>query len=168
MGAQQYSAQPHGSGVGEPVARAAERREHLLQKVELASILVADGLTVTPAKSISGINIKPTEKASQTIALRIEGRLLDNNVVDPGTITIYARISTANNRIIANGTPEEFEMDGVTMQYTMSQDIEFSGAGRKIMMIWRKLPSVELASGLHWVTLYANGHEIGKASFVLK
>lgn len=35
VGAQQYSAQPHGSGVGDPVARAAERREHLLQKVEL-------------------------------------------------------------------------------------------------------------------------------------
>ncbi|MBQ8707768.1 MAG: hypothetical protein IJ523_06765 [Succinivibrionaceae bacterium] len=34
VGAQQYSAMPHGSGVGNPVVKAAERREHLLRKIE--------------------------------------------------------------------------------------------------------------------------------------
>ena len=35
VGGQKLSAMPHGSGVGDPVARAAERREKLLSKVEL-------------------------------------------------------------------------------------------------------------------------------------
>ena len=35
VGAQQYSSMPHGSGVGDPVARAAERRDHLLRKIEM-------------------------------------------------------------------------------------------------------------------------------------
>lgn len=33
VGAQRYSAMPHGSGVGDPVARAAERREKLMDKI---------------------------------------------------------------------------------------------------------------------------------------
>lgn len=33
VGAQHYSAMPHGSGVGDPVARAAERREKLMDKI---------------------------------------------------------------------------------------------------------------------------------------
>lgn len=140
----------------------------LVQKVALASILVTDGLEATPAKSINGNTVKSTEKASQVMGVRIEGRLLDNNVVDPGTITIYARIATANNRIVANGMPESFDMQGTPMQYTMSQDIEFTGTGRKVLMIWRKQPATEMAAGLYWVTLYANGNEIGKTSFMLK
>ena len=35
-------------------------------------------------------------------------------------------------------------------------------------MIWKKLESVEMPAGLYWVTLYANGNEIGKTSFKLK
>ena len=35
VGAQRYSSMPHGSGVGDPVARAAEKREQLLTKIEL-------------------------------------------------------------------------------------------------------------------------------------
>ena len=46
VGAQRYSSMPHGSGVGDPVARAAERRERLLAKVDLienVARLVEDG-----------------------------------------------------------------------------------------------------------------------------
>lgn len=148
--------------------KALSDNSELVQKVAMASILVTDDLTATPAKSISGNTVKSTEKASQVVGVRIEGRLLDNNVIDPGTITLYARIASANNRIVANGTPDSFDMQGVPMQYTMSQDIEFTGAGRKVLMMWRKLPATEMAAGLYWVTLYANGNEIGKTSFLLK
>lgn len=149
-------------------AQALEDNSKLVQKVALASILVTDGLAATPAKSISGATVKATEKSSQVMGVKVEGRILDNNVADPGTVTIYARIANANNRIVSNGMPEEFDMNGVPMQYTMRQDIEFTGAGRKISMIWRKLESVEMPAGLYWVTLFANGNEIGKTSFVLK
>ena len=140
----------------------------LAQKVEQASILVTNGMVVTPAKKFSGTTIKETDRADQTVGLKIECNILDNNVVDPGTVTIYARVATANNRLVSNGDAIAFVMDGVTMQCTAKQDIEFTGMGRKISMVWRKLDSVEMAAGLYWVTLYANGHEIGKKSFILK
>lgn len=144
--------------------------ERLQQKVKLASVLVTSDLKVTPGKSVkTGNVVKPTEKASQVQVVRIDCRLLDNNVIDPGSITIYARITTANNRVLCNGAAENYSFDynGTPMQYTTKQDIEFTGYGRAISMLWRKGESVEMAPGLYWVTLYANGYEIGKTSFRL-
>lgn len=144
--------------------------ERLQQKVKMASVLITSDIKVTPGKSVKvGNVVKPTSKASQTKCIRIDCRLLDNNVVDPGSMTIFARISDAADRAIYNGTASNFSFDlnGVTMQYTTKQDIEFTGSGRTLTMLWKKGDSVELAPGLYWVKLYANGYEIGKASFKL-
>ena len=144
--------------------------ERLQQKVKLASVLVTTELKVTPGKSVKvGTVVKPTTKAAQTKCIRLDCRLVDNNVIDPGSMTIYARISDAADRAIYNGTAENFSfnLNGVTMQYTTKQDIEFTGSGRALTMLWKKSDSVELKPGLYWVKLYANGYEIGKASFKL-
>ena len=142
--------------------------ERLQQKVKLASVLVTTDLKVTPGKSIkTGNVVNSTDKAKKVSVIRIDCRILDNNVIDPGSITIYARIADASNRVIANGQPESFDMSGVQMQYTMKQDIEFTGYGRNLAMIWKKAENVELAPGLYWMTLYAGGYEIGKVSFKL-
>lgn len=142
--------------------------ERLQQKVKLASVLVTSDLKVTPGKNIkTGNVVSSTNKAKKTNVIRIDCRILDNNVIDPGSITIYARIADAANRVIANGQPESFDMSGVQMQYTLKQDIEFTGYGRNLAMIWKKAEGVELAPGLYWMTLYSGGYEIGKVSFKL-
>ena len=142
--------------------------ERLPQKVKLASVLVTSDLKVTPGKSIKTGNIvNPTNKAKKVKVIRIDCRILDNNVVDPGSMTIYARIATAANRVLANGQPESFDMSGVQMQYTLKQDIEFTGYGRALAMIWKMNNDIELTPGLYWMTLYAGGYEIGKVSFKL-
>ncbi len=85
-------------------------------------------------------------------------------------MTIYARISNAADRAISNGNADDymFNMNGVQMQYTTKQDIEFTGSGRTLTMLWRKADAVELTPGLYWVRLYAGGYEIGKTSFKLE
>ncbi len=143
--------------------------ERLQQKVNLASVLVTSDLVATPGKSVKGNIVKPATKAAQTMAVRIDCRILDNNVVDPGSITIYARIANAANRVLCNGSADvySFDLNGVQMQYTAKQDIEFTGYSRNLTMLWKKDANMEMAPGLYWVTLYANGYEIGKTSFRL-
>ncbi len=142
----------------------------LVQKVEQASILVASEVNARAGKSMSGTILKETVKAKSTKMIMIDAHLLPNNVITPGSITIYARIANATNRVVCNGSPSDlvFDMNGTPMQYTVSQDIEFIGRARDIRMVWRKFDNVTLAPGLYWVTLYANGYEIGKASLTLK
>ena len=145
--------------------------ERLQQKVKLASVLVTSDLKATPGKSVKvGNVVKSTTKASQTNYVRLDCRLMDNNVIDPGSVTIYARISNAADRAICNGNPEDysFNMNGVQMQYTTKQDIEFTGMGRNLTMLWKKAANIDLGPGLYWVKLYANGYEIGKTSFKLE
>ena len=142
--------------------------ERLQQKVKLASMLVTTDIKVTPGKSLKiGNIVSPASKAKKVKVIRVDCRLLDNNVVDPGSMTIYARIANAANRVVANGQAESFDLSGTPMQYTMKQDIEFTGYGRNVAMIWKKSDDVELTPGLYWLTLYAGGYEIGKASFKL-
>lgn len=150
-------------------AKALTENAKLAQKVSLASVLVTTDLNVATGKAMNGpVAIKPTEKAKDTKVVRIEGKILDNNVIDPGTITLYARIANANNRVVTNNASNTFDLGGIAMQYTTKQDIEFTGYSRKVTMIWKKSDNVELTPGLYWVTLYANGYEIGKTSFTLK
>ena len=144
--------------------------DKIRQKLEKASILVTTDVTATPGKSISGTVVKETSKGSDVKLVKIDATILDNYVVDPGTITIYARISNSKNRLVSNegANSDTFKSGDTDIQYTAKQDIEFWGGSRKVSIVWRKLDSVAMEPGLYWVTLYANGNEIGKVSFTLK
>ena len=143
----------------------------LSRKIIMASVLVVNDLTVTPGKSVvSAGTVKATNKADQVMVASIKGQIMKNNVIDPGAITVYARITNAKNRVIVPDGGDEYTFtlsDGTPMQYSMKQDIEYTGAQRPLSMMWRKPSHVNLEPGLYWVTLYVNGFEIGKTSFKL-
>ena len=83
-------------------------------KVNRASVLSTSDVSVTPLKRLSNGTGRPTSRASATSAFRIEGYLLANNVVEPGTITVYAVITSPSNVVLHNGTVEQkFDANGV-------------------------------------------------------
>ncbi len=144
--------------------------QSLEQKIENAKRLVTTDVTATPMrKKCGGKGLKETKRSNKLEVVKIEARILANDVVEPGMKTVYARITGPNNRVLCNGTAEEFsfEIDGSPLQYTAKQDIEFDGSARKVMINWSKNDNVKVIKGTYRVTLYADGQEIGKASFKL-
>ena len=138
-------------------------------QVNRASVLSTDNIVVTPLKRISGSTGKPTNRASAVSALRIDGMILSNNVIDPGTVTIYAVITSPNNVVLHNGTQQQsFNANGNSSPYTMVQAYEFTGEARAFDMVWSKDSELELEAGIYRVTLYANSHIIGVTEFKLK
>ena len=138
-------------------------------KVSRASVLSTSDLSVTPLKRLSNGAGRPTSRASATNAFRIEGHLMANNVVEPGTITVYAVITTPSNLVLHNGTVEQkFDANGVRTTYTTVQPLEFTGDTRQFDMNWNKDDETELESGIYRVSLYANGNIIGVTEFKLK
>ena len=138
-------------------------------KVSRASVLSAADINVTPLKRLSNGTGRPTSRASATNAFRIEGHLLANNVVEPGTITVYASITSPSNVVLHNGTVEQkFDANGVRTTYTTVQAFEFTGDSRQFDMNWSKDDEMELESGIYRVNLYANGNLIGVSEFKLK
>ena len=138
-------------------------------KVSRASILTADEITVTPLKRLSNGSGRPTSRATATSAFRVSGTILANNVIEPGTITIYAVITSPSNNVLHNGTMEQrFDADGVRTAYTTVQSYEFTGDERSFEMNWSKDEDTELESGIYRVSLYANSSLIGFTEFKLK
>lgn len=138
-------------------------------KVNRASVLSTSDISVTPLKRLSNGTGRPTSRASATGAFRIEGYLLANNVVEPGTITVYAVITSPSNVVLHNGTVEQkFDANGVRTTYTTVQAFEFTGDSRQFDMNWSKDDEMELEAGIYRVSLYANGNLIGVSEFKLK
>ena len=151
------------------VENVAVENAKMAAKVSRASILSTSELTVTPLKRQSSGTGKPTSRASATGAFRIEGYLMGNSVVEPGTITIYAVITSPSNVILHNGTLEQkFDADGVRTTYTTVRAFEFTGQTRPFDLNWSKDDEMELESGIYRLTLYANGNLIGTTEFKLK
>ena len=138
-------------------------------KVSRASVLGTSSITVTPLKRLSNGTGRPTSRATAANAFRIEGFLLDNNVIEPGTITIYAMIITPSSAVLHNGTMEQkFDANGERSTYTMVQAFEFTGSARQFDMSWSKDDETLLEAGIYKVKLYANGSLIGQTEFKLK
>ncbi len=138
-------------------------------KVTRASILSADPITVTPLKRLSNGTGRPTSRATATSAFRVEGTLLSNSVIEPGTVTIYAVITSPSNNVLHNGTMEQkFDANGTRTTYTTVQSYEFTGDERTFEMSWSKDDDTELESGIYRVSLYANSSLIGFTEFKLK
>ena len=151
------------------VENVAVENAKMAAKVSRASVLSTSELNVTPLKRLSNGTGKPTSRASATGAFRIEGYLMGNSVVEPGTITIYAVIPSPSNVILHNGTLEQkFDADGVRTTYTTVRAFEFTGQTRPFDLNWSKDDEMELESGIYRLTLYANGNLIGTTEFKLK
>lgn len=151
------------------VENVAVENAKMAAKVSRASILTTSELTVTPLKLQSNSTGKPTSRASATGAFRIEGYLMGNTVIEPGTITIYAVITSPSNVILHNGTLEQkFDANGVRTTYTTVRAFEFTGQTRPFDMNWSKDEEMELESGVYRLSLYANGNLIGTTEFKLK
>ena len=141
------------------------------QKLAVAGTLLINDLKATPEKKKCGKSnkFKATDKSSAVERVNISGKILPNNVAEPGTKTFYARITKGSNLVTNLGDePKSFKMDGVDMQYTCEQDLEFYGQSRAFSMIWKKSDATKLDAGVYTVTIYNSGKEIGKANFTLK
>ncbi len=138
-------------------------------RVSRASVLSTSDVTVTPLKLLSNGTGRPSNRASAVKAFRIEGYLLANNVIEPGTITIYAVITSPSNVVLHNGTVEQkFDANGVRTTYTTVRAFEFTGDSRQFDMSWSMDSDSELEAGIYRVSLFANGNLIGVTEFKLK
>ena len=146
--------------------------EELSGKVELAKILRARDLEVTPMRLKScGSKWIPTKYSSKLQRIQAEFILDENRVATPGVKTVFLRVHAPNNKVLRNVQSDEFTFeaaDGNVLEYTAKQDIEFSGNTRNVKILWNKNEEIGLGKGFYRVSIYCEGYEIGKSRFELK
>lgn len=104
--------------------------------------------------------IRSAEKARVDLLLRA------NKVTTPGEKTIYLRIIRPDEVLLGSPELEMIDLDGEQIPASASRIVNYENEDLPVSIFWTN--DGELVPGEHTVELYAEGKQIGSASFVLK
>ncbi len=139
-----------------------KEKEMLGTQVQLAKVLSAKSIVVEPMTKGDNVNNKVKKIAKIAVGFTIR----ENAVSDPGKKVIYLRLLNPDNVALANPTGDMFTYNGENVVYSAKRDMEFENKDIDIKIYWDK--TEELVPGNYTAVLYAEGYEIGSASFILK
>ena len=107
-----------------------------------------------------------TRRIRSAEKVRIDLLLRANKVTTPGEKTIYLRIIRPDEVLLGSPELEMIDLDGEQIPASASRIINYENEDLPVSIFWTN--DGELVPGEHTVELYAEGKQIGSASFVLK
>ncbi len=135
-------------------------KETLSDKVAIASQLDANNIRAI-AKNKKG---KQREKVKDVKQFQISFNIARNVTAQTGMKSIYVRILTPTGSILTQGGT--FAYENRTLEYSIRKDVEYTGEDLPITVYWDV--NETLSAGEYRVDIFADGHNIGTASFALK
>jgi len=147
-----------------------KEKESLTEKVSQASLLKAYNVTATALRSKSETKESSTEKARRADKVKVCFTLSENPVAEKGKKLVYIRIARPDNVIITEGLDETaFMFNGQKIQYSMKQEVNYTGAAQNICVAWsKKDKKTDAMKGIYHVAVFIDGYEIGQGQFELK
>jgi len=136
-------------------------KEELETKVEIASVINAKNITVTPLNKRSKENLKAdrVEKLQTCLTLR------ENAIIPPGNKIVYLRIARPDDVILTSGV-NLFEFEGEQIVYTASREVQYENVDVDLCIFWTN--DGQLIPGNYRLNLYCDGKDIGSTTFSLK
>lgn len=138
-----------------------EVKDELSSKVEMASILNATNIIITPLNKKS----KENYKTARVVKLRTCFTLRENPILDSGPKTIFIRIVRPDDIVLTAGV-NFFDFQGEQTVYSASREVSYENVDVDMCIYWNN--DGQLLPGTYKVNLYADGNEIGASSFGLK
>lgn len=162
---------------GEKSAIAAERdqltdeKTKLTDKVNLASVIKVDKVTVTPLKERSSGKTVEKKSAKKVDQLKICIRTTENRIAKPGTEQFFVRVlnpvgetiaidELGSGRFHSKETSEE-------LRYTYMKEYEYNQDATDICFNWNPNAGA-FSKGKYKVEVYNKGYMAGTGSFELK
>jgi len=124
-----------------------KQAEQLSSQVQLASVLTAKNVVVYPLNK-SG---KVKDKISKVEKIKV---------------CIYMRIVRPDDVVLTSEEGNLFEYNGEQIVYSAVRELEYENNDIDMCIFWDKAET--LIPGIYTVILYAEGYEIGYATFALK
>jgi len=147
-----------------------EINEELNKKVDVGSNLRIYNLKAE-AYALRGRSDREvlTFKARRVDRLTICLTLGENPLVEPGKKNIYIRVARPDNLILIKGEGDEysFEANGVKLQYSLKQTVDYQNKAQDICLNWDKQTSENAMEGMYKVIVYIDGIEVGTTSITL-
>ncbi len=132
-------------------------KETLSEKVAIASQLDATDISMI-GQNKRGKNARKIKDAKKLVVSFVIAR---NITAQTGNRSIYVRITKPNNEVLTNGGT--FAYENRDLEYSAKKDIEYNGEATPVTVYWDI--NEFLSKGTYRVAVFADGHNIGNASF---
>lgn len=158
------------AAIEEEVAQLNIQKEDLQAKVDVASMLRAENITISVINSRGKERIETTKdfKNRQIERLRVSFNLADNKVAEEGPRNIYIQIIDPNGQPIfdvAKGSGT-FMLEGAEEFYTVKQDIIFDNNQQELSFYYEK--GSDYLSGDHELRIFVDNYRVGSKMFSVK
>jgi len=137
-------------------------KEMLSTQVELASVLSAKNINVEPERP----NDRVTNRVKSIDQIKVCFTMRENAIAAAGPRVVYLRIIRPDELVLPTETGDTFELNGEQAIYSAQRELEYENMDIDMCIYWDN--NTELIAGNYTVILYADGFEIGSASFELK
>jgi len=145
-------------------------KTELQQKVDIASILRAENITVVSInkKGKESLPLKPDLKAKSIEKLKVTFHLADNKVAKKDKKQIMLRVVEPNGAVLFDmSTGGGFFMsEGKEIPYTSKEEIDFDNTHQKVSFIYIK--GSPYKPGNYSIEVYGDGSLIGDKKFIVK
>ncbi len=139
-----------------------KEKEELSSKVEIASVIPAKNIVVTPLNKKG----KEKNKVSKIAKLRVCFTLRENPIATPGNKVVYMRIQRPDSLILSGPEAEVFSVGETKMVCSAKREVEYLNKDLDMCIYWNNDGS--LIPGKYTVFLYLEGNLIGESTFLLK
>lgn len=139
-----------------------KEKEELTGKVEIASVIPAKNIQVTPLNKKG----KEKNKVDKIAKLRVCFTLRENAIAEAGYKTVYMRIQRPDSIILSGPEAEVFPLGDNKLVCSAKREVEYLNKDLDVCIYWDNDGS--LIPGKYNVFLYLEGHKIGQSSFLLK
>ncbi|MDX5339169.1 MAG: hypothetical protein LPK25_09085 [Cyclobacteriaceae bacterium] len=156
--------------IEEEVAQLNIQKQNLQAKVDVASMLKAENITIAAVNSRGKERVETTKdfRNRQIERLKVSFNLADNKVAEKGPRNVYVQILDPKGQPIfdvAKGSGT-FMINGQEQFYTVRQDLIFDNTNQELTFYYEK--GSDYASGDHQVRVFIDNYPAGSKSFTVK
>jgi len=144
----------------EELAKEKEQLEQTVKKAQILEALDLQGTGLNPRD-------KETNKIARTQKLMVSFTLSKNLTAKRGTKNIYVRIMRPDQLLLIESANSLFRFEDLQIPYTAMREVNYEGMELPINIYWDNTGKEALLPGTYTIDVFADGYNIGTASFVM-
>jgi len=138
---------------------------NLAKKVEIGGAINVENVNVTAMKMRSNGKYTETNKAQKTDAIKVEFRLIENEIATPGDKEAYIVLKNPKGQVInAKGT--FVKKDGTESKYTMQDIVNYENSDLDVVMLVERKGD-KYDKGTYPIEVFVDGKLVGSAKLEL-
>ncbi|MFO7828663.1 MAG: hypothetical protein R6V23_08590 [Bacteroidales bacterium] len=139
-----------------------EQNKDLSGKVEMASALRTENVKAVPLNRRG----KENNRINKIEKIQVDFTIKENVLAEPGDRDIYVRIAGPDDYILAKSEDDLFEYQGQEIVFSAKRPVDYMNENLDVTIYWDN--NGTLIPGKYDVYLFADGNEIGYASFEIE